>query len=646
MINYRTRLIDWLEHGDGVIYLLGFHVFVSRTSSRMVASYASLLESFTRKSSPELPALPRQATDALPWDWRHFPAWLDIGNAYTRFTSCYMAYAMVRTLFLDELSGLVSRLSEPLLGMPGHCVLMGRFIFHSSVNRATNVMFAGYHLFWRHVVQKQKRPYDLTAILFLFQTGNDLRRFYDLVGRNHSNNYSSKIRLASCDLAAVDRRKSSRHHSNSMVTFFKGHERDRGACRLSTVCTSASTSGQQQQQQHCPDQVELLLRHSMCYQVNRCQRYYYKLRPNRTPEARHLLIERLMVSFGLATKVFCFITFIVLAHGLFAMTADVSYLTRYAGCSSEFDSRKQKHSPQLGITYTYTHHRLVSGLADLFENFVIWSESGLALIYVPVLADLLNYDLLLYWSSLQTKLELLLVRFRSRHSLRIQTTGPLYCDPLEFSALHEATVNAGRRSADWAALGGAGGEPFSEQLEIDMVELQFELADFFHELARVDSFVSDVLTVVIGIWLSSCAMVSYNSLTSVSFPNIILLGLIVGFFIVTLASHFLLTLRRCCLRSYVTLCSLIAYSHFHKRSSFVKMLDFFVGMNRTTYTLAHRYPYKSSTFISIIGYSLSCFLITVTLFGRPRPVGQLSGSQPTGGYSSVAERLLNHMGMV
>lgn len=75
----------------------------------------------------------------------------------------------------------------------------------------------------------------------------------------------------------------------------------------------------------------------------------------------------------------------------------------------------------------------------------------------------------------------------------------------------------------------------------------------------------------------------------------------------------LLTLQRLSLRSYVTICSLMAYDKSGLSQGFCTILDLY-QRRKNCYTLMRSYSFKSTAFLRLIGYSFSCFFLIVSLF--------------------------------
>lgn len=90
---------------------------------------------------------------------------------------------------------------------------------------------------------------------------------------------------------------------------------------------------------------------------------------------------------------------------VFAMIlSDWQHVKNYPGCYRELDDLYSKDGwPFFNVTLE--KHHLITTIFDVVLNLFISTDSVLALYFAPTFCYLINYDLLLYWSSLQTKLQ-------------------------------------------------------------------------------------------------------------------------------------------------------------------------------------------------------------------------------------------------
>jgi hypothetical protein len=603
------------------------------------------------------------------WDWRSFPGPLPKTKSYTRFTTGWVIYACIRSLFLDQLGQLVGLVSVRWIGCPGHCLLMGRLVLMPAVAHTSSIIFGGFHVIWRKFLQPRRGPYRLTMLTYLLHSSADVERFLRLMERRQ----------------AIDRGPGGPHErANTGQQQQVGQHHQTVGPLFHCDRESRAVAGATPARRAPPPPLslnEFVLRHVMCFKIKHDNRVYYKLRPNRTPEARSLLCEQVAKSFVLATVAFAFLACFAVTYSILVIISNGRYLEHYSGCFRELDELHARRAlPYSSITLR--DHHLVSGVVDLVENVVIWFEGCFAMLYVPTLAYLLNYDLLLYWTALQSKMERLLERARLGNAMQASlmqaelggggqqggggapTTATCEPAPADDEDEHPPPPPAGELAGGFGTIlrrqvvGRSTNRPrlvwrcvqathrrqqrqhhagslsnnelsarspvldsldrFCQQLDFDIHEIQFEIVDFFHEVGWVDLLVSDIITLAVFVWLATCAMIGHNFLSQSrpSIPLVIEFFLVLGFIIMTGFAHSLLRLRRCCLRSYRTICSLMAYDRTAHKKRFIRMMDFYTQLNRASYTLARSYPFKPTTFITIIGYSLSCFFIAVTLFGR------------------------------
>lgn len=657
------RLGEWtkpLKEHKTIHFILELHLFFMRINRGISASYDRLIVSFEPEASKTETSEKQNAdqkTNEVPdWDWQHFPKPLPGSGTITCITTCWMAYALVRTLFQVPLYKVVSLVSKPYLNMPGNCVLLGRLLAHPKMDDTFIMGLCLFHLVWRTLQRFARRYFKLTMLYFMFFSERDLERFHRLLEQDDSKRapeYSWPRDLAEWNLVwpleaefqLNGAHLAGRHRDDRPRRRFSSDQDSKLVSRMRTVPN---------RQPAAIGRVEQLLRFSMCYQVHYGNQLYFRLRPNRTRQARQMLIDQAATSFAIATIIFALL-FVFYSVYLFLMNmSDWRYVSVYPGCTERLD-RLYSQGKLSSYSISLGRHRLVALLVDVVENAFVWIDCALSIVFVPTFAYLLNYDLLLYWHSLNAKLERALERTRARDLLQLelyqnwsgfasgtldegndlvslvefqQQTGPMLMARLQ----QRARIQQQRSRRPRASLGA--GPPLwspalsespivrlDRELELEIHELQFEIFDFFHEVHRVDLLVSDILTMSMVIWLVSCSVVGHNFLidSDSPVPMVIVITVLVGFLVILSATYVLLELRRRCLRSYMTLCSLMAHDRSRRKRRFTRMMDFFTRLNGTTYTLAQNYPYEPTTFITILGWSASCFILALTLFGHREP---------------------------
>jgi hypothetical protein len=501
-----------------------------------------------------------------------------------------MAYAVARLLFLDRLAALLDPLARALLNSGANCLLVGHIALHPIISDMTSMVFPMFHLAWRLRQALAKSQLHLTMINFMLMPDGHIEDFHRHLKRGEW--------PLGCNESASGQKWTARHGESS------GPDARATSAWRQTTKLQASLSGR-------------LMRHTMCYPVHYSDRTVFKLRPNRDSEARSRLSVRIAASHIAATLVLVLLLLPIMAHTFLVTLSDRVYMRAYPGCFEQLEELRAKGELPL-FAVTLRGHHLVALLADVSLNAVVWLDSGLALSYLATLCYLLNYDLMLYWSSLQMKLEEVLSRARQRSWFYLGEEWPLGDGP-------GPNGMASRRRRSTYDLGGDG----DGQLETDICELNFGWHDFFSEVGRVDMAVSEIVTHALLIWLISCAVFSYEVAVSSGLSSFlaVLQGLFfVGLTVIAAGDRLILGLHRNCLRTYQTMCSLMAVSeHGAENMRLLKLMEFFGKNDRTTFTLAHYYPYKPTTFITIAGYSLSCLLIALGLFGKSPKAMENSG---------------------
>jgi hypothetical protein len=326
-----------------------------------------------------------------------------------------------------------------------------------------------------------------------------------------------------------------------------------------------------------------MMRDIMSYQVASAANITNKLRPNRGPEACRNLRYRLayvsVVNSIILVPIVIVIT-LVIATSIFNHER---YIQDYPGCDIELEQLHREH----GLATWRWWHRLTSHESiaiafDILENYVLWAETGLAYFSILPYASIINYDLKLYWAGLHRKIERLMRLASGQNGIGVKhQSSQTYSSP--------------------------GITNYQYKWDSAIFELQMEFVDFMAELRRHNSFMTDLISAALSIWFVFFAFITHNTIgASVPIEFILLLSLV--FIVLTGVWYTLLTLHRHCLRTYPLLCSLMALDQSRYKKQFVEILDYY-GKQQTCYTIYRTYPMTTTTYLTIVGYSFSCFFL-------------------------------------
>jgi hypothetical protein len=308
-----------------------------------------------------------------------------------------------------------------------------------------------------------------------------------------------------------------------------------------------------------------------------------KVRPNRTKQACEDLRNFLIGSASLGAAVFALVVCSVTTLLLTLHVNDQSYLNRYPKCDTYLEQlHRSGLVPADRWSFHLTRNVLVCSIFDALENLFLWLESGLSLFTCVILTLVLNYDLIVYWNHLDRKIELL----------------------LEFSRLKRMCP---RR--DQGCSVDADESVLSSSYDQSIYELLQEICDFIKHLRRTNEVVGDMLSTVTKIWFVVFAFIIYN-ITSHQQKisaglNVILMFV---FFVTSVLCVLATTVHRNCLKSYGKICSLMCEDDSCYKNRFVEILDYFV-CKRTCYTIYRTYAMTTTSYLTIVGYSVSCFFV-------------------------------------
>ena len=68
-------------------------------------------------------------------------------------------------------------------GLPAHCYLVGRIVFHHSVDELLSTFIVLFQLIWRLLHYSVGKSNVLGAVIFLMHDGRDMEQFQSLLAR-------------------------------------------------------------------------------------------------------------------------------------------------------------------------------------------------------------------------------------------------------------------------------------------------------------------------------------------------------------------------------------------------------------------------------------------------------------------------------
>lgn len=478
------------------------------------------------------------------WDWKGIANLSRLSEWQQRISTVWLIFCLIKCTLPVLLTKPIELLFGSKLRLPAQCYLLGRFVV--GVNAGSEVAGAGLSsslLAWRFFQHHLMRPYVLSSVMFMLHTDRDISKFHKLMKK-------------------IEQGKREPHCGEAP----DGHY------------------------EYLRDQI-------MCYKVIKKGSIFYRLRPNRTLEAKQDL-NKLLVTFSmLCITSTSLVALIFVAQFSATVLSDKFYLDRYPGCSPghQFDGT---------WSTTFTWHRCIALVFDMVENMIVWGDGAGALLASLSLDLLINFDLLVYWHYLDNKLRATFQQvlehreqFGTRDKLLHRSSIAL--TPVEY---HSYLLSTGK-------------------LNESILELQAELVDLFAEYKRADMFASDINTASVGVWLQSVAVMGTMAINNylihhrVSSQTILFALIQLGSFIIlTFATSYMLRMQQNCLKSYTIICSLMAYDQSPYRLNFRRLIDLYTVKQRHHYTILQHIPYSRAKFLSIVVWSMSIFLVCDKIF--------------------------------
>lgn len=547
--------------------------------------------------------------------------------------------------------------------LPVNCYLMGRLVVHHEHSFGlVGAIIASAHLTWRAYQAITPCPYQLSYIFFILQPREDIQTF---LGHMRAREKEAEFKLQLNGQNKATNIQDDNHHPLRYVRQLKTTRSSRllaemhlsGAKREISSTSLDELVGFSAEEVHAMSNREQFLYKVMCCKAVRAGtasgdddcyeqsendqdddlwdleeefednqpidlRISFMLRPNRSLEAHSEQVHLLAQSSIYSTCLFLILAILMFLTLGTTVLLHRRYLNVYAGCDpalkEAYDSGNlSAWSLSLVSSYSDSYHHLISFLADFVENFVIWFESGVAVVYVLVFIVLVNNDLLSYWSHTHQRIQKTL-NIVKRHHMCSSMASSFYHNDHDEKSHHDRRRD--QRLLRTISSHFQKDSKRGAELGVEVRQLQVEMHDFFEQVISADVYMSGVVTVTLFIWTTGIAVivimnVKYASASQAGHLDIlnICVGLVsLGCFSMT--SLLLLTLQRGCSKSYVSICSLMAYDQSKYKRYFMRILDYYTTKNRTCYTIIHRYPYTTTTYFSVIGWTISSYLILDSFF--------------------------------
>lgn len=453
---------------------------------------------------------------------------------------------LVLIKFLLPLESIITYLFDPKQ-MPAKCYIPGRvFLFYSPELRSSvgpiAFILALSHMNWRWIQKGRFRPYTSNVVTFLLEDDEAIRQQYEMISGGY----------------------------NPMNYNLEFHE--------------------------------IYLRNIMSYPVQLEGRYIrYKLRANRSLEARSILIDKLNRDSIIVWILFIGMMIVIIVPLQLIGLTDIWYINNYPGCAPEMEKYYNDDAKgQMGLwSFTSNRHRLLMMIFDFYESIPVLLDSLTAITFLLGYAYIINYDLILCWRLMNDRLELLMDELKWNWLIEremLDVTGnnrAKHCFKLTNFDYSQSKLD-------------------SDSLVDRINDIQMEICDCFKQIGSADMLISEVITSAILFWFISFIIIGYYS-NFMNFSYIIRFAQSYGFMTITLISYNLMSLHKSTKKSYGIICSCMAYDKSKYKRQFIKVLEFYIGYKHSAYTILHQYPFVPNTYLTIVGWTFSCATIARNL---------------------------------
>ena len=590
------------------------------------------------------------------WDWRGLPKIWPILYLIEWFGTVMLVIIAVKSclLYIFQFNDYL------ILAKPAHCYLIGRLSMLEHLDLYTNLVGALFNLAWRFVQNCTNRPHSLAMHFFMLISDHDLEKcmklydklkMHEQVKTYESAGFPRCLVLAHEAGVGTQSISYSSHYRRRMdsITQASGATGFRVGARFrvslpTMIASSCETdkdggSGQEERQMfirstpnephyHLNSCRERFFKRLLCYKVTNDTEQtgrggtvptYYKLRPNRTPEAKRKLEHETVKLAVPIVALFVGLSVLLNWTNFLNVSSDKRYLRVYPGCDEHLE-QLNRDGKLTDWSRTLSKHHTLTIMADTLQTTLMGLVCGYAAFWCWPTLYLLNYDLLLYWRELGKKLELLYALARSRYSgydvsrRTYLTAANVQWARTEIGATTTTTTTTTMQQSSLHQARAFYVDP--RRLDASIYELQAQFSDFFTRIDEVDSLFSDAITISIAIWLVFFLLFAlktvnyYRQAASIDLFLVLGIGLILlSLIIMTVFSLTLVQLHSESSKVYLIVCALMAHDQGRHKHGFLKLMEYFTHRKRTAYTILQHYPLTRAKLLSIFSFSLSCFII-------------------------------------
>lgn len=579
-------ILSFLRRPEAIKYQMLFYMYVSRMEAPVKRRYDQLFAKEHMKPNPRLV-------------WRGYPPLPKFLIWYQWFTTVWLMFVLLRNLNRARVINIIEYLFDPK-DLPARCFIPGNFIIHEEFKIISANLMAFFHLQRRFINTFFAKKHMSSYLVVTVQSGKDISEYF----RRHQE-YMQQVQAG-------------------LVRTQASHCSPRRACERASLAKPLSDARMRwarggKESTDLEDYV--VLKYFMCYAVYTQENCVLKLRANRTEEAIRFLQDKIATTTFRVGVIFSVLAVAMTIPIASFILIDKLFLMRYPQCNPLLAALQAEG--KLGwISLTIDLHRLFVITFDAIENLVLWLESGLSMTFGLAIGHLISHDMLTCWQSIDKKIRHLRARLVQDQCTIIGDCGnglvpsDRYCHYIDSRVAPSSNYFTLKRTDRESRISRVKPRPSGcQDSDEQVLELQSEVRDFFEQLNEINEIMSDVLSSISIIWLVLFGVYTYFSHAQDHRslpPNLQALQASI-FILMTLLSLNLLALHRTIKRSHPVLCSIVAHDRSYLRSNFTKIMDLIEDPNLCTYKLFRYIPFSTTTYLSLVGWSFSCFVVIASL---------------------------------
>lgn len=537
---------------------------------QVTQSYKECLDNHeTRFATYPLTSLELSLERTVVWDWEGFRRRLEYLIYIIKFSSVWQIYIVIRQLFKPFLEQMIDLIFNP--NLPAHCYLIGKHVLQDSIADVTAVSFSIVFIVFSGLQCYTLDKYPCQVFYFMLLDESDIEQYTNLYKEVEALDEDSNEKSAPRSFPKND--------------FF----------------------------------LDFIMSYRNRKIIN--ENKQIRLRPHRT-KVTHQRYVNVMTNWNIFWLIFtstasCLIAISIIAH----VIQDRTYISMYPGCDPDMELLYST-KPGDYFSVTASVHRSFTVLGITIENLITYYSIAIVCFFGALYSVLICMDLVLYWKHIDAATHKLTRYSIIKFNIHSESDSPSishHSQPYlslnnSMGKINELLYKNMLSSQNVYRNSKQNYQCVHSKSDMHISELQRQIHDFFALVRQLDVRMTNVAALILGAWLLVFPMQTYNLKTVYGLRhNFVPYAYQTMLLLMTSSVSWLICLpHRKCIKTYTTLCTLVAHDQSMFKRGFVPILNYYAE-GRTCFNLFRQFPFKLTTLLTILGWSISVYLVLENL---------------------------------